>query len=78
MTSGSLWNYYRDEVNDFTNENNNANNCKTTTSKSYEYKANLTGRAPNNNSRLNTEVVVLLKYLSNFRSLSSKYNKIIK
>ena len=78
MTSGSLWNYCRDEVNDFTNENNNANNCKTTTSKSYECKAILIGRAPNNNSRLNIEVVVLLKYLSNLRSLSSKYNKIIK
>ena len=78
MTSGSLWNYCRDEVNDFTNENNNVSNCKTTTSKSYECKANLIGRAPNNNSRLNIEVVVLLKYLSNLRSLSSKYNKIIK
>ena len=26
MTSGSLWNYYRDEVNDAANENDNANN----------------------------------------------------
>ena len=25
-TSGSLWNYYRDEVNDAANENDNANN----------------------------------------------------
>ena len=38
MTSGSLWNYYRDEVNDDANENNNAsnyriNNNKTTTGK---------------------------------------------
>ena len=38
MTSGSLWKYYRDELNDDTNENNDANNHrinnnKTTTSK---------------------------------------------
>ena len=26
MTSGSLWNYYKDEVNDDTNGNNAANN----------------------------------------------------
>ena len=27
-TSGSLWNYYRNEINDFANENNDANNYK--------------------------------------------------
>ena len=42
--SGSLWNYYRDEINDSANENNVVknyiiNNSKTTTSKSFEYKA---------------------------------------
>ena len=41
-TSGSLWNYYRNEVNDFANENNDANNHrinnhKKTTSESFEY-----------------------------------------
>ena len=41
MTSRSLWNYYRDEVNDFANENNDADNfrisnSKTTTCKSFE------------------------------------------
>ena len=39
MTSGSLWNYYRDEVNDDENENDNANNRisnnKTIKSKSF-------------------------------------------
>ena len=45
MTSGSLWNYYRDELNNSVNENNDANNYrinnnKTTTSKSFEYKKN--------------------------------------
>ena len=67
MTSGSLWNYYRDEVNYSANENNDANNCriknnKATTSKSFEYKTNIIGSTLNNNSRLNTEVVVPWKY----------------
>ena len=40
MTSGSLWTYYRDEINGDANENvnNRINNNKTTTSKSFEYK----------------------------------------
>ena len=42
ITSGSLWNYYRDEVNETANENNDANNYKvnnkTITSKSFKYK----------------------------------------
>ena len=42
MISGSLWNDYRDKVNDSANENNDANNYrinnnKTTTSKYFEY-----------------------------------------
>ena len=45
MTSVSLWNYYRDEVNDDANENNAAGNYrinnKTTTSKSFEYKTKI-------------------------------------
>ena len=43
MTSGSLWNYYRDEINDDANENasdNRINNNKTIRSKSFEYKIN--------------------------------------
>ena len=45
MASGSLWNYYRDEVNADANENNDAgnyrvNNNKTTASNSFEYKTN--------------------------------------
>ena len=42
MKSGSLWNFYRNEVNDDANENNAANNrtsnIKMITSKSFEYK----------------------------------------
>ena len=42
-TSESLWNYYRDEINDSANKNNGVNNYRThinkkTTSKSFEYK----------------------------------------
>ena len=68
MKLGSLWNYYRDEVNH--DDNYRINNSKTTASKSFEYKTKLIGSKPDNNSRLYAEVVVPLKYLSNFwRSL---------
>ena len=68
-TSGSLRNYYRDEVNDAANENDNINrinNNKTTTSESFEYKTKIIGSMPNNNNLLEAKVVVPLKYLSNF------------
>ena len=70
MTSGISWIYYRDGINDSANENNDANNFrinnnKITTSKYFDYKTKLIGSTPNNNSRLNAEVVVPLKYLSN-------------
>ena len=53
MTSGSLWSYYRDEVNDHANENNDPgryriNNKKTATSKSFEYKTKITGSTLDN------------------------------
>ena len=70
MTSGSLRNCYRDEMNDDANENNIDNyrtiNNKTITSKSFEYKAKIIGSIPDDNNALDTEVVVPLKYLSNF------------
>ena len=74
VTSGSLWNYWRDEVINDANKNNDGsnykiNNNKTTASRSFEYKTEIIKRTPANNA-LNTGVVVLLKYLSNFlRSL---------
>ena len=74
MTSGSLWNYDKDEVNDSANESddndNKINNNKTKTSKSFVYKTKITGSTSNNNSRLNGEVVVPLQYLSNFLEIS--------
>ena len=70
MTSASFWNYHKDEVNDPANEidgnDNKVNNDMTTTSKPSEYKTNLIGRTTDNASRLNAEIVVPLKYLSNF------------
>ena len=69
VTSISLWNYYRDEVNDYADENNDAGNYRinnsktTTTSKSFEYKTNTIETAPDSNSRLDTEVFVPLNYL---------------
>ena len=74
MTSGSLWNYYKDEVNDAAIENNAANqsidNNKTTASKSFEYITNIVGKIPAIASRLDTNVAFPLKYLRRFwRSL---------
>ena len=69
MTSARLCNYYRDEVNDATNEivaNYRINNNKTTTSKSFECKKKILGSTPANAKRLDAEVVVPLKYFSNF------------
>ena len=42
------------------------NNNKTTKSKSFKYKAKIIWSTSDNGSRLNLEVVVSLKYLSNF------------
>ena len=69
-----MWNFYRDEINDDANENDNndniINNNKTKTSKSFVYKTKTIGSTPRINSSLNAEVVVPLKYFSNFwRSL---------
>ena len=73
MMTGSLWNCCRDEVNDDDSENDNANkginNNKTTISESLEYKTKIIGSTPNNNNNdhiLDAEVVVPLKYFSNF------------
>ena len=79
MTSGSLWNYYREEINDGENENDNSNNNKnnnsnnnrlnnnkTITSKSFKYKTKIIGKTLDNENKLNAEVLISLKYLSNF------------
>ena len=69
VTSGSLWSYYRDEVNDpankIDNNDNIKNNDKIKTSKNFVYKTNIIGSTSPKISRLKAEVVVPWKYLKN-------------
>ena len=68
-TSGSLWSYYRDQVNDSAHENANnfrINNNKTKTAESFEYKTKVIARTPADNNTLDKEFVVPLRYLSTF------------
>ena len=60
-TTGSLWNYYRDEP----------SNPLSSDSESFKYKTSIVGKAPQNNDSLtNVKVVIPPKHLSNFwRSL---------
>ena len=54
MTSGRLWNYYRDEVNDGTNENSTddckLDDSKKVTSKSFVYKKKIIGSTAYDNN----------------------------
>ena len=54
-TTGSLWQYFRDEPN-----NNLAD------SESFKSKIKITGKTPNNDNEKDVEIMVPLKYLSNF------------
>ena len=54
-TSGSLWQYYKDDPND-----NLAN------SKSFKYKVKIMGKTPQDGNTKDVEILVPLKYLSNF------------
>ena len=55
-TSGSLWQYYQDEPN-----NNTAD------SESFRSKVKIMGKTPNDGNTKNVEIIVPLKYLSNFK-----------
>ena len=76
-TTGSLWNYYKDEPNNPPPNNYNADPI--TNSASFKYKTSITGKASNANLengantdqentkiKKNIDLVVSLKYLSNF------------
>ena len=65
-TTGSLWNYYRDEPNSSVGANNITHSILN--SESFDYKANFmeNGVTNNNLTKNNVKVVVPLKYLSNF------------
>ena len=66
--SGSLWKYYRDEpaldnnnnIIDYPNSNNNNNNKI-----SFKFKEKIAGQTGNDGTK-NIEIMVSLKYLSNF------------
>ena len=63
-TTGSLWNYYRDELNSG-KEGNIKYSIKG--SKSFDYKTSTTGKLEGDNvDKEGVEIVVPLKYLSNF------------
>ena len=56
-TTGSLWNYYRDEP----------SNSLSSNSESFKYKTSITGKTQEDNDSLtNAKVVIPLKHLSNF------------
>ena len=65
-TTGSLWNYYRNEPNSGTDANNI--NHSILNSKSFNYKANFIedGVTQSNLTKNDIKIVVPLKYLSNF------------
>ena len=54
-TSGSLWQYFRDEPDDDLAD-----------SESFKSKIKITGKTPNNRNEKDEEIIVPLKYLSNF------------
>ena len=63
-TSGSLWDFKRDEI------VNNANVTNDDNAPSFKYKASIIGNTGNNGTKNGVKIAVPLKYLSNFwRSL---------
>ena len=54
-TSGSLWQYYKDDSNDNTGN-----------SESFKFKVKIAGKTPNDGNTKDAETIVPLKYLSNF------------
>ena len=66
-TTGSFWNYYRDEPNEeSTGGGNGAIKYSIRNSKSFEYKTSITGTLEGDNTEKEAEIVVPLKHLSNF------------
>ena len=64
VTSGSLWNFKRDEI------INNANVTNDDNPPSFKYKASIIGNTETNGTKKGVKLAVALKYLSNFwRSL---------
>ena len=59
-TTGSLWNFKRDEI------INNADVTNDDNAPSFKYKANLIGNTENNGRKNGVKIAIPLKYLSNF------------
>ena len=59
-TTGSLWQYFRDDDGD-------GDNIDIEDSKSFRSKVKITGKTPNDDNEKDVEILVPLKYLSNFR-----------
>ena len=59
-TSGSLWNFKRDEI------INNANVTNDNNAPSFKYKASLIDNTENDGTKKGVKIAVPLKYLSNF------------
>ena len=57
--TGSLWQYFRDDDGD-------GDNIDIAGSKSFKSKVKITGKTPNNDNEKDVEIMVPLKYLSNF------------
>ena len=58
-TSGCLWQYFRDDDGD-------SDNIGIEDSKSFKSRVKITGKTPNNDNEKDVEIMVPLKYLSNF------------
>ena len=66
-TTGSLFNYYRDEPNSGTvGDGNNRINYSIKDSECFNYKTSITGELGCNNTEKDTDIAIPLKYLSNF------------
>ena len=65
-TTGSLWNFYRDEPNSGIGGRNNNVNYSIKDSKSFDYKTSITGKLNGIDRTKDVEIIVQLKYLSNF------------
>ena len=65
-TTGSLWNYYRDEQSSGIGGEDNSVSYSIKDSKSFDYKTSITGKLESINTTKDAEIIVPLKNLSNF------------
>ena len=65
-TAGSLCNFYRDEPNSGVGDRNNNVNYSIKDSKSIDYKTSITEKLNGVDRTKDVEIIVQLKYLSNF------------